>query len=236
MAVKTLRNLDIGTKDAILTRRSAKSIFGHMERTEARPLDQLPFNTSMELTAFEEHQDVLLQYSGRFIKGRVLDIGCGNGINAYIIQNRLPVVLTLCDIVDLRHPLCERMPFVLIGRNLQQCFHDKFDTAYVQYVTHHVPPTERAEFFKSACGVASRIVCVEEIAVPTTNSEIALRFDRYVNQIIHPGAEMPAYEFLTRNEMIGYLRTSKRTIMANECVSRGSATNGGLQTWLFVAE
>ena len=64
------------------------------------------------LDEFSKHQELLLPYTSTWIGRTNLDIGCGTGLTSVIHQQKLGSFPTICDIIDMRHVLARRCPFI----------------------------------------------------------------------------------------------------------------------------
>ncbi len=185
----------------------------------------------------EAHQRELLAYTRPFFGKTNLDIGCGNGITSFILQRELGISPTLCDVTDIRAAEARAFPFYRIDSGRLPFPDQSFDSAYLQYVLHHLPTEPAVEkLLAEARRVARRIIIVEEIAGLRTNLTRAKEFDREVNERIHPGALMPVFKYYTRAEIGRLLEELRLPRQFHIVISTGSPENGFLETQVFVAD
>ena len=68
------------------------------------------------LSIIEAYQNRIIDYIKPYIAGkRVLDVGCGNGLNAYLFAKKYNADVFLMDIVDMRHSLAKNLGFMVVS-------------------------------------------------------------------------------------------------------------------------
>lgn len=195
------------------------------------------FPEAQELEEFKKHQDNLLPYTSRYIGEKNLEIGCGNGITSLIHKRELGISPTLCDVVDIQHPLAQSLPFELIkGEELP--FDDgEFESSYIQYVLHHLSTREEVvSLLKEAFRVSKRVIIVEEIQGEKTELERAKRFDEEINSKIYPNEQMSVYHYYTVKEIESFFDQLGHNTIFHKTVSEGDERTGFLETHIFVGE
>jgi ubiquinone/menaquinone biosynthesis C-methylase UbiE len=195
---------------------------------------QIPKEDS--LAEFEEHQEELFPFTRAYFGDKNLDVGCGNGVASFIQKQKLGIHPTLVDVVDIRNPVTRELPFFLIRNNKLPFPDQSFDSAYMQYVLHHIPTEDAAPLLKEVFRVAKRLILVEEVTCDKTDIEKATAFDEEVNSRIHVGAHMPVYHYYSPEEIEELCKSFSKAQKAHELIYEGAVDHGYLETHLFVIE
>ena len=182
----------------------------------------------------EEHQKLLLLYTQKHLTGNVLYVGTGTGLEAALHKQKYGVTPILSDIEDLRHEKALSLSFV------RSCIHklpfeaNAFDAVYVQYVLHHVKDLDLSRVLASTARIGKKLIIVEELITPNSNIDLALAHDQTINEIIHPGINMPPYHFLTKEELVDEVSKYYSSVEARLAI-KGKPEEGGLDTYVVVA-
>ena len=133
------------------------------------------------------HQDILVfhhqknihEIVSRYLENKkVLDAGCGNGINAYFFHQNYGADVTLLDMEDIREKEATDFPFVTASVSMMPFEDGTFDVAFLQYVLHHIPAEISVDGVVGELGrVAKKVIIVEEIFTERTDVEKAKAFD-----------------------------------------------------------
>lgn len=194
------------------------------------------FPEGTDIGEFRKHQETLLPFTSQFLGQKNLEIGCGNGITSLIHKEILGIEPTLCDIVDIRNDQARSLPFSLITGNALPFADHEFDSAYIQYVLHHIPTEDVSSTLREAFRVAKRLVIVEEVVGEKTDIAVAEQFDLDVNKKIYARADMPVHHYYTPEELRALFAELGHTVVSHQKISEGMPENGFLETHLFVAE
>lgn len=187
------------------------------------------------INEFEEHQELLLPFTSLYLGRTNLDIGCGNGLTSVIHQEKLAVISTLCDIVDIRHSLARSLPFVLFGDGALPFSQASFESSYIQYVLHHLPSSPQViSLLAEGIRVSKNVVIVEELKGDNTDIVRAKLFDQEVNGRIHPGTPMPVYNYYSESDLRGFVEQVAGNVIFHSRVSPGDEENGYLETHVLV--
>ena len=108
-------------------------------------------------------------------------------------QERLAIVSTLCDIIDVRHSLARSLPFILLRDDKLPFDEASFESSYIQYVLHHLPSSpEVVSLLAEALRVSKNVVIVEELKGDNTDVTRAKLFDQKVNGRTTPEPQCPS--------------------------------------------
>ena len=187
------------------------------------------------LEEFSKHQELLLPYTSTWIGLTNLDIGCGTGLTSVIHQQKLGILPTICDIIDMRHVSARSLPFHLIADE-KLPFEDKsFNSSYIQYVLHHLKTSSQmVQLLSEALRVSTRVVLIEEVKGSKTDVVRAELFDKEANDKIHPNVDMPVYGYCTSTGIESLAVDLSGELLFHRRISDGHEGNGFLETHVFV--
>jgi ubiquinone/menaquinone biosynthesis C-methylase UbiE len=182
------------------------------------------------------NQNTIAPIVDRYLENKkILDVGCGNGLNSYFFSQRYNSEFTLLDNEDIRAE--EALLFPFVKSSLEKIpFDDKqFDVVFLQYVIHHIPPEiSIASAFKELSRVSKIIIVIEEISTEKTNLKKAIRFDDKMNKIIHPNVEMPIYKYYRDAQLKKYFDKVGLKIIEEKIINEGSEDTGYLKNKLYI--
>lgn len=126
--------------------------------------------------------------------GKIVDIGCGNGVTTKKIIENFQVDVTGCDIENY---LDVTLSFYLIPKSGRLPFpNQSFDFAMLNDVLHHIDKSYHIKIIKEALRVAKKVLIFE--AEPTLRGKI---FDLILNKLHYGSLETPL-SFRRREEWL----------------------------------
>ena len=184
----------------------------------------------------ENHQKLTIPIIGKYVRNRrLLDAGCGNGVNSYLFNQKFKSDVTLLDVEDLREDEAKAFPFIKSGIDTLP-FNDKsFDVAFLQYVIHHLPPEIAVdEVLRELGRVSEMLIIVEEIFTNRTNRERAKAFDAKMNKILHPDSQMKTYVYYTDEKVKAAIIAAGLNLAEEKIIDEGSEEDGYLQRKIYI--
>ena len=104
-------------------------------------------------------EEMILEIKDFIKKGeKVLDLGCGSGILAKKLKEKLEVEVLGIDVTDQR---IEKIPFQKFDGKKLPFKEDSFDTVLISFVLHHTQ--EPIEILKESKRVAKKIIIFEDL-------------------------------------------------------------------------
>ncbi len=186
----------------------------------------------------EGNQDEILPVVGKYIQNKkVLDAGCGNGINSFLFEQKCGSMITLLDRKDMREKEVLFFPFFKSSVD-KMPFKDKsFDVVLLQYVLHHLSPKVKIErVIDELKRVAKVIIIIEEIYTDKTNKQKAKEFDSRINKILHPHCRMAISKYYNDEELKKHFNKAKLNVVEEEIIDNGCKENGFLQRKIYVLQ
>lgn len=114
---------------------------------------------------------------------KVLDIGCGNGIIAYFLHNKLKIDITCCDV---KNYLIYKFPFYKITGSKLPFKNKQFDLVFINDVLHHIESDKHLAVISEALRVGKVVLIFE--AKPTFSGKM---FDIILNKFHYGGLDQP---------------------------------------------
>lgn len=186
----------------------------------------------------QNHQRKIKPVVSRYFQNKkIIDAGCGNGINSFFFNKEYNSDVTLTDHEDIRER--EALQFPFYKSSLQSLpFGDKtFDIAFLQYVLHHLSPDISATaVINELKRIAIIIILVEEISTEKTDPEKARTFDLKMNHILLPSANMPIFSYFTDESIKQLFMTADLKILEEQIIDEGSGEDGYLQRKIYVLQ
>lgn len=183
------------------------------------------------------HHKKILPLISKYLKNkRMLDAGCGTGMNSVFLKEKLKCIPILSDIRDLREKPAKIFPFYKASIS-KMPFHDKeFDVAFVQYVLHHVSSKFKINnVLKELKRVTKgEIVIIEETVTKNTDIKQAIKHDLEINVRLHPSLADEKIKFYTEKELKEAFKASGLKIIEETVVKKETETDGGLLKKLYV--
>lgn len=187
----------------------------------------------------EESQEKTLPILQKYIaKKSLLDVGCGNALNAYFFNKKMGTEVTLVDVEDIRDKDAKRFPFVESSIEKIRFENDTFDVVFLQFVIHHLPQHINLEQVLQNLGnIGKKVIIVEEIIDEKTNVKKAREFDEKMNRIIHPTSKhMEIHKYYTDSELKHLFALSNLQIIEEKMLSHGCNDDGFLRCKFYVLE
>ena len=91
-------------------------------------------------------------------KETILDIGCGTGVVAKILEKHFYSKITGCDI---KNYLIYKIPFIKIKNGKIPVKNNHFDVALLNDVLHHIDKDNQADVIKEAARVSGKVLVFE---------------------------------------------------------------------------
>lgn len=184
----------------------------------------------------ENNQRKIEPIVGKYLKNKkVLDVGCGNGLNSCYFKQLYSCDITLTDKEDIR--TAEALIFPFVKSSLEKLpFEDKqFDVVFLQYTIHHISPEISVEsVFKELSRISNIIIVIEETKTEKTNLELAKKFDAEMNEKIHPDVDMPIYRYYDDTELKNYFKNANLEIIEERILNETKEEHGCLQNKAYV--
>lgn len=185
----------------------------------------------------QNHQNKIQSIISRYIENKkILDIGCGNGINSVFFNQKYGADITLLDREDIREKEAAKFPFVEMSLGERLPFNNgSFDAIFLQYVLHHLPPEISITSVLRELGrVSGVIILVEEIFTDKTDAKKAREFDFKMNKILHPASDMAIYRYYTDEKLKEYFDGANLNIIEENVLDEGSEEDGYLQRKAYI--
>ena len=189
------------------------------------------------LKVTEEYQRRILPITEKYLAGKkVLDVGCGNGLPALVIGNHCDIFLT--DVEDIRDERAKGFEFRKGEIGKLPYPDNSFDTLYVQFVLHHLNSgCNLDQILKELSRVTRQyLIIVEETHSEETDMEKALEYDNLMNEVLHPGSNMPVVRYFTHDELIDHFEESPFNVAEEHLIDSGADFNGNLETRVYILE
>lgn len=187
----------------------------------------------------EESQEKTLPLLQNHITNKsLLDVGCGNALNAYFFNKKVGADVTLVDVEDIRDNDAKPFPFVESSIENIRFDSNTFDVVFLQYVIHHLPQHINLEQVLQNLGsIGKKVIIVEEIIDEKTNVKKAREFDERMNRIIHPTSNhMEIHKYYTDSELKHLFALSNLQIIEEKVLSHGCDDDGFLRCKFYVLE
>lgn len=184
----------------------------------------------------KEYQKKITPIIGRYLKNKkILDAGCGNGLNSFFFHQKYHSKIILLDYKDIRDREALSFPFFKSSVERLPFKIKYFDVVFVQYLLHHLSyKVNLKQVFKEFKRVAKIIIIVEEIITSKTNKQRARKFDAKLNKIIHPSTTMRIYKYYSDQELKHYFKQANLKIVKEKVIDRGNDENGFLQRKIYI--
>ena len=183
-----------------------------------------------------EYQKKLLPVISGYLKNKkVLDVGCGNGLNSFFFNKKCHSKITLLDCEDIRDREVMSFPFIKSSVEKLPFKAASFDVVFLQYVLHHLPRKIKiTKVLNELKRVGKLVIIVEEIFTQKTNKQKAKKFDLKINKIIHPFSTMRIYKYYSDKELNNYFNKVNLNIVKKRIIDKGNKEDGFLQRKVYI--
>jgi len=187
----------------------------------------------------EKHQKKILPIISNHIKNRrLLDVGCGNGINSFFFSKELGTKVTLLDIEDMREKEAIQFRFFKSSADNLPFKKDSFEVIFIQYVLHHLHskikiPAVLSELKRVA---KDKVIIVEEIFTNRTNIKKAKEYDLMMNRKLHPSNAMIIIKYYDDEELKRLFKSANLKLIQEAIIAKGCEEDGYLQRKVYILE
>ncbi len=132
---------------------------------------------------------------------KVLDVGCGTGLEAKFIRDKISYKPFLIDIQDVRDNLSKKFPFLKSSAKNLPFKNSSFDVILMQFVLHHLNASPHIILSELNRVTKKYLIVIEEIFTGGTNLNKVKRYDKKINRILHPKSKYFFKKFYTEKEL-----------------------------------